>query len=355
MEKTSTIYEPVVIVSNSLFGGGAEKSMQALHNELLKEGVLSYLVALNRSEPIKQTVNTIMLNRNWKDGIRSTVTNFLDFKNTLKKINPKTIIINCELPELYISVLKSSNKRIICVEHTTYPWYQKRFLGKVVRILLRIRGVEWVTVIKDRDKIWFGKNAISYIPNPFLTKYDSNRVLRKKPSLVFVGGMKDNKRPEWVIEAGIQNNLNVDLYGDGPLKPILEEKYKKFSDQIVFHGFQPNLWQKLSANALVVVPSEFEGDGMVAMEAIISGNPIALAENEDLKRFKLGKDHYFKDISALCKIVKMYQESNFKELRASNFIKTNLESTRSLKKITKQWLEILTAVKQNKSDQERRI
>ena len=31
-----------------------------------------------------------------------------------------------------------------------------------------------------------------------------------------------------------------------------------------------------------------------------------------------------------------YQESNFKEFRASNFIKTNLESTRSLKKITKQ-------------------
>jgi len=334
-------YEPVVIVSNSLSGGGAEKSMAALHHEFLKEGVLSYLVALNRSAPFKETENIVILNRNWKDGIRSTVSNFLDFKNTVKSINPKTIIINCELPELYISLLKSSNKRIICVEHTTYPWHKKRFLGKVVRILLRIRKVQWVTVIKDRQEIWFGKNSIKYIPNPFLPKSETRKVLQRKPSLVFIGGMKDNKRPEWVIKAGIQNNLAVDLYGDGPLKLTLEKKYKKFSKQVVFHGFQSNLWQKLSANALVVVPSEFEGDGMVVMEAVISGNPITLAENEDLKRFKLGEIHYFKDISALCEIVKKHQKNNFKELKASNSIKNNLESSRSLKKITEEWLELL--------------
>lgn len=343
------INEPVVIISNSLSGGGAEKSMEALHNELIKEGVLTYLVALNKSTPIKNTANLVMLDRKWKDGIRSTVLNFLDFKNAIEKINPKTILVNCELPELYISLIKSSNKRIICVEHTTYPWFQKRFLGKVVRILLSIRKVEWITVIKGSDKIWFGNNAICYIPNPFLPESNTRRVLQRKPSLVFIGGMKDNKRPEWVIEAGLQNDLSVDLYGDGPLRLMLKEKYKDLSNQIVFHGFKSNLWQKLPANALVVVPSKFEGDGMVVMEAIIFGNPIVLAENEDLKRFKLRKVHYFKDISDLCKIVKKHQKNNFKELKASSFIKTNLESERSLEKITKEWLEILNADHLDKS------
>jgi len=337
----------IAIVSNATSGGGAEKSMMALHEEFLRAGLDSNFVALNKNLSANGVPKVTILNRRWKSGVRSTINNYFDFKKTIKSINPKILILNCELPELFGSLI-NFKAQIICVEHTTFPWHKKRNLGKIVRLMLRVKEVQWVTVIKGSKKIWFGKNAIAYIPNPYVALSKTNKPLSQPPSLTFIGGMKKNKRPEWVIEAGIKSDLRVHIYGDGPLKIILEEKYKNLTKNIKFYGFQVDIWETLSANTLVVVPSEFEGDGMVAMEAILSGSPVVLAENEDLKRFQLEDKHYFKDINQLCKIIKKYEKNNFKELIPSDFLISNLASARSLNIITIKWLELLAETSYNK-------
>jgi glycosyltransferase involved in cell wall biosynthesis len=335
----------IAIVSNATSGGGAEKSMMALHEEFLRVGLESNFVALNKNLPINGVPKVTILNRRWKSGVRATVNNYFEFKKTIKSIDPKILILNCELPELFGSLINFKGQ-IICVEHTTYPWHKKRNLGKIVRLILRIKKVQWVTVIKDNKKIWFGKNAIMHIPNPYVPLSKTNKLSTQPPSLVFIGGMKKNKRPEWVIEAGIKSNLKVHVYGDGPLKINLEEKYKNF-EKIKFYGFQLGIWETLPTNALVVIPSEFEGDGMVVMEAILSGSPIALAENEDLKRFQLDAKHYFKDINELCEVIKKHGKNNFNELIPSDSFKSNLMSTRSLNIITGKWLELITETNYN--------
>ena len=60
----------LAIVSNSISGGGAEKSMMAIHKSLLGSGVKSNLIALNRStdpknapfviEPVEETPTLII-------------------------------------------------------------------------------------------------------------------------------------------------------------------------------------------------------------------------------------------------------------------------------------------------------
>ena len=152
--------------------------------------------------------------------------------------------------------------------------------------------------------------------------------------------MKENKRPEWVIKAGIECNLKVYIYGDGPLKKTLEEKYKRFSNNIIFYGFKLDVWDIIPNNTLVVVPSEFEGDGMVVMEAILSGSPVVLAKNEDLKRFRLEEINYFENINELCLIVNMHKENGFKELIPSDSFIADLKSARSIIKVTEKWLEL---------------
>jgi len=336
----------IAIVSNATSGGGAEKSMMALHKEFLRAGLESNFVALNRNLPINGVPKVTILNRRWKSGVIATINNYFEFKKTIRSIDPKILILNCELPELFGSLINFKNQ-IICVEHTTFPWYKKRNLGRIVRLILKIKKVQWVTVVKDSKNIWFGKNAIAYIPNPYVTVSKTNKLLAQPPCLVFIGGIKKNKRPELVIEAGIKSNLKVNVYGDGPLKITLEEKYKNFTKSIKFYGFQLGIWETLPMNALVVIPSEFEGDGMVVMEAILSGSPVALAENEDLKRFQLDAKHYFKDISELCEIIKKYKKNNFKELIPSDSFKSNLMSARSLNIITGKWLELITETNYN--------
>jgi glycosyltransferase involved in cell wall biosynthesis len=337
----------IAIVSNATSGGGAEKSMMALHKEFLRAGLESNFVALNRNLPINGVPKVTILNRRWKSGVIATINNYFEFKKTIRSIDPKILILNCELPELFGSLINFKNQ-IICVEHTTFPWYKKRNLGKIVRLILRLKKVKWVTVIKDNKKIWFGKNAIAYIPNPYVPLSKTNKLSSQPPSLTFIGGMKKNKRPEWVIEAGIKSDLKVHVYGDGPLKIILEEKYKNLTKNIKFYGFQLGIWETLPVNALVVIPSEFEGDGMVAMEAILSGSPVALAENQDLKRFQLEDKHYFRDINQLCEIIKKYEKNNFKELIPPDSLKTNLSSARSLNTITTKWIELLSDISYTK-------
>ena len=338
---SSASYEPLVIVSNSLSGGGAEKSMLALHQEFLKKGISSYLITLNESMPVKDTENIKELNRNWKDGAWPTLLNFLDFKTLIAKINPKTIIVNCELPEFYVSLLKSRKRRIICVEHTSVPWHNKIAMGVFVRLLLRFKKVEWVTVINGKKEIWLSSNDSQYIANPYIGLANIVKVPEVKPSLAFIGGIKRNKMPEWVIEAGIKNSLSVHLYGEGQLKLNLEAKYSNTAHNINFHGFKTNVWELIPSNSLVVVPSEFEGDGMVIVEAIISRFPLVLAWNKDLIRFGLDKKHYFKTFNELVLIVEQNKKNNFKNLIvADEFVKT-LTDQRSLESIVSDWLSLL--------------
>ena len=338
---SSISYEPLVIVSNALSGGGAEKSMLALHQEFLKKGIISYLIVLNKTVSVNDVENIKELNRKWKDGLRSTLLNFLDFKNTIAKINPKTVIVNCELPELYISLLKSRKMRVICVEHTSVPWHNMRFIGVCVRLLLKYRKVEWVTVVRGKKEIWISSNISKYIANPYIGFSNNLKISEAKPSLVFIGGIKKNKRPDWVIEAGIINNLSVHLYGEGQLIQTLKAKYSNLVHNIEFHGFKSNVWDLIPSNSLVVVPSEFEGDGMVIIEAIISRFPLVLAWNKDLIRFGLEEKHYFKTFNELILIVEQNVKNNFKNLVVADEFVKSLNKQRSLELIVSDWISLL--------------
>jgi glycosyltransferase involved in cell wall biosynthesis len=333
-------FEPLVIVSNALAGGGAEKTMLALHQELITKGINCYLIALNQSIEIENIENIKILSRKWGGDFKSTLGNFLNFKNLVNQINPKTIIVNCELPELYISLLKSYKGRIICVEHTSIPWHKKRILGVFVRLLLKLRKVEWVTVIKGEREIWFNGKA-KYIPNPYIGSANFSRGLGINPSLVFIGGLKENKRPDWVIEAGIKNSIPVNIYGDGKLKFNLESKYSNPAWNIKFNGFKSNVWDLIPNNSLIVIPSEFEGDGMVVIEAIISKYPLLLSWNDDFMRFGLDSKHYFKTFNELEFLVEQNKKNNFINLVPDDRFIENLKKQRSLDSIVLDWLSFL--------------
>ena len=83
----------VTIVSNALTGGGAEISMYALHKSFLSQGFDCNLIALNESDANLLGLNTVSLNRRWKSGIFSTVSNFLQFRKVIKYIKSDLIFI----------------------------------------------------------------------------------------------------------------------------------------------------------------------------------------------------------------------------------------------------------------------
>jgi glycosyltransferase involved in cell wall biosynthesis len=328
------------IVSNAISGGGAEKSMLALHQSFLKSGMKSNLIALNQSIHSQAVPHVTELNRKWKSGLIGTWINYLDFKKSIKTLNPDILILNCELPELYGAIL-SHQCKIICVEHTTKPWTGKKLLGFFVRLLLRFKKVDWVTVVTTQEKIWHGRPVIASLPNPFVNHFSENRPTENNSVLTFVGGLKPNKHPEWVIKTGLSLELPVHIFGEGVLRTQLESRYQRYSGQINFFGFLPNPWSVISPNSLIIVPSEYEGDGMVVVEAVLSGNPILLRDNEDLRRFGFEDKHYFKNVADLTLNVRQNLETRFKNLVVSQSKTKDLQINRSLQRITGCWINLI--------------
>jgi hypothetical protein len=76
---------------------------------------------------------------------------------------------------------------------------------------------------------------------------------------------------------------------------------------------------------------------MVVFEAVLSNNPILLFNNDDLKRFKFDKRHYFSDFKELVTIINDNKMSNFQDLRVSKVIYKQLLEERSLNRVSDLW------------------
>jgi len=334
----------ILFVVNSFSGGGAENSVMAVTRNLREKGIPVWLCALNRnsSHDLADPSNGLyLLERRWKSGLIATVRNLLIFRRLLVDLRPEILIANCELPELYVALVAPSSSVLGVVEHTSQPWRGRRMLGRLVRTILRFRGANWVTVSPTDNKIWLGSNSPLHIPNPIETphKWESND--RTRTEIVFIGRLRAEKRPQWVIEASIQNRLRVDLYGDGDQREMLESQYVNTSNRVQFHGYVTNPWDQISLDSLIVVPSEYEGDGMVVAEAIIRNYSVLLADNSDLRRFNLPNSNYFKDQSELADKLAIWKESNREQFTIPEDVMNALIRERDLGEISNRWKAFL--------------
>lgn len=326
----------ILIISNSISGGGAERSMRTINQELGRLGFDSTLICLNNSGKDIGSKKEIILNRAWKSGPLGTYRNFRAFKKIVREENPQSIIVNCELPELFVALLPPHAAKVFCVEHTSLPWAGRRAMGLLVRILLRLRGAKWVTVNRNQAGIWpVGDNAI-YVPNPVdppLTSIDKQGANK----FVFIGRLRPEKGIETILEAISESNATIDVFGSGDLENQLREKY---SDVARFHGFNANAWQQIQRDQTLIVASEYEGDGIAIVEAILAGLPILLLDNNDLRRFQLPETNYFNDKSELVEKVLLAMH-NPDEFRVKPEKTLEYRSERSLENVARKWLHLL--------------
>ena len=328
----------VLIVSNSLSGGGAEVSMRELNREFLKQGLVSKLVCLNYVEGENAGENEVVLSRKWKSGIKATLNGLGEFREVISKENPTLIIVNCELPELYIALTNTNNKRIIAVEHTSLPWYNRRVLGRLVRFILRLKLISWVTVNSNQKSIWPYKSECFHIPNPLRAGTLEVHESKNLAPFVYIGRLRKEKDPEVMFAVGQQLKTQIEVFGDGELMEELSEKY---SDTCIFRGFISNPWAEIDLDQVVVVPSQFEGDGLVIVEAISRRQPLILRDNEDLRRFNLPDVNYFNSPESLNLKFRIALAEGVDTFKPSSAISFEYLSTRNIEAVVNTWKNYL--------------
>lgn len=333
----------IVFVVNSTSGGGAEVSAMTIFRELISVGYNVKVIAINQNQfrRDRESDSIIELGRRWKDGPFGTFSALIDFRRMLRKFSPELVVAHCELPEMFCAFMPISRTKLFAVEHTSNPWAGRKILGWLIRMILKYRQTEWITVNKSREKIWpFGTYPI-YIANPA----SKNLILdpqRIPETIAFIGRLREEKRPHWAINAAIENGIAIAVVGEGDYKPILMEEYANHQGLVNFYGFMENPWSLLSPDTLIVMPSEFEGDGLVAVEAIINGFPIVLANNQDLRRFELPVENYFTTEIELIEILNKVKEFGTQNFAIPKSIITNTQNERDIRTIAAEWVRVLS-------------
>jgi glycosyltransferase involved in cell wall biosynthesis len=155
---------------------------------------------------------------------------------------------------------------------------------------------------------------------------------------VFVGRLNHGKHPEIVALAAQQTDSTAEFFGNGPDMISLKENYEAAG--ITFHGFVNQPWSQISPKSIVIVASEFEGDGMNIVEAVANENPILLADNADLRRFNFPDVNFFRDINDLTSKINEVKMIGNKHLCIPDSIRLRVLSEREPNRVAEQWIEL---------------
>lgn len=343
----------ILIVANATNGGGAEKASMEIFQYLASREIEIYFCALNRASILTFQAHAdriYELNRYWKSGLLSTLSNYLSFNLLVKNLNPQAIVVNCELPELFVAFSLRKRIRLIAVEHTSRPWFGRKALGWVVRRILQAKNCEWVTVSGRDLNIWPTLTKAIHIPNPvrpsMTSKYLSTHkdAFSAEKSIAYVGRLRTEKRVDWALTAAINTNSRIDIFGDGPELERLRAIAAKNMELVIFHGFVKDPWAIMNPNALIIVPSQFEGDGLVVVEAILNNHSVLLADNQDFRRFHLPESHFFIDQLELESKLAAWNKNEELHYQVDPEVIARLRHNRNIERVGQEWSALLNAI-----------
>jgi glycosyltransferase involved in cell wall biosynthesis len=105
--------------------------------------------------------------------------------------------------------------------------------------------------------------------------------------LAYAGRLETNKGVAGLLDlfcalAPARPDLSLTLLGDGPLRPVLEQRaaHAGVGRRVRFAGEQPPeaLWRALASADVFVFPSRFETLGLAALEAMALGVPVVASD-----------------------------------------------------------------------------
>ena len=336
-----------LFVTNSLSGGGAERAINIAVNEIAKKNISVGLLVINDGprDLYAPKVPTFEVNRRWQSGFISLFFTFLKSYYLVLRIRPKVLVLNCDLPE-FIGAFLFGPWKIVVVEHVPKPWSDRLTLGRIIRKILRFRGASWV-VVSDHLSPWLnGDLEKTHIPNAIFENQDETLKLISSGDdvkrLIFIGRLtKLQKQPHWMLDISENSNIPVVFYGDGLFKEDLISNSQARNLNASFNGFVSNPWNEISSGDLLIVPSAWEGDGLVVVEALSRGVPILLNSIDDLIRFGLPEKHYCSSPEDFRLRILEYKK-NLTALVADTDIANKIISGRNPEVVATKWINFLT-------------
>ena len=233
-----------------------------------------------------------------KNILLSFLLNF-QINQLIKKYNLKIVHFHCGPGGIIL--IRKPKAKMICTVHHTYFQQQKFVPGqkwkKIFYYLEKLMyqkadkiicvSQDTASVLKKEYQIKKSKTAV--IPNGVNLSYFEplKNIKKESKGLIFVGRLDKRKGIDWLIEAVplIKRKIpRVKLFvaGGGKFRNELEKEVvnHKLEKNIVFLGFirDEELSEWYNRAEATIIPSVFEGFGIIAIESMACGTPV-LATN----------------------------------------------------------------------------
>lgn len=193
-----------------------------------------------------------------------------------------------DFPKLVMTEHSTDNKRrhIRCFK-TIERWIYKEY-DSIIAISKETKDalVSWLDVetidskcivIENGVELKRYQNANYYSRNEIFTNIKNDDIL-----LCMVGTIKALKNHELMINimASLPQKYKLLIVGEGPLKEKISEmvRKKKLVSRVKFLGFRADVPEIIKTSDVIVIPSKWEGFGLVAVEAMACGKPVIASD-----------------------------------------------------------------------------
>lgn len=282
----------IVQVITEPTGGGAEMIVREMHKGLLARGIDSRVIFLANQKGVKvdEGEEALPLGQ-----LRSPLTVF-ELRRAfvaLKTTVPRLIVHSHLTWPLYITPWAAAGMNIpLCyTEHSTTNRRRSIELLRYVEpaIYRRYSRVFCVSAaVKDSLQEWLGGRKATIrtevIENGSrLLEYKGDRAVSKRMRLVSVGSLNRRKGFEWSLRAVATLRDIVESYtivGEGPDRAYFEAIIRELGigDIVRLVGWSDDLVPYYHAADVLLVPSLWEGFGLVCVEGMSTGLPVIASD-----------------------------------------------------------------------------
>ena len=303
----------IVNIISSTKGGGAELLVRELHKIYISRNLSAYAIYSTGS------VEGLLKNEKVLGISPRSPINILRIRKILKQLSTSTreeliVYVHLTWPLLYVALasLGLSNIKLIYTEHSTNNkrrripllWLlERRLYARYAYIICISQGV------RDALAKWVG----SRIAERLVTIPNGSRIYSlterptlegRLPRLVSVGSLSSRKNFATAIRAVARIRQEVDSYtiiGEGPERSRLEHiiQNEKLEGKVHLVGWSDAIETYLHSADIQLIPSLWEGFGLVAVEGMSTGLPV-VASNVDGLREVL--DESTPSVTLICRV-----------------------------------------------------
>lgn len=278
----------VLFVVNSLGKGGAERVVVNIANKMAEEGNSIFIITFDSEISYTMNENIEIINiQKSKNKLLKYIKTIIDFNKIIGSLerDKKFDVITSHLPfSNLICRLSSVRQRSIHVIHGVYSMYEARgkmllsiilkFLydgGKVVTVS---NGVKAEMLSRYNLKPEYIKTIYNPIDIEKIKKLSNEKVDFNDKYLMYCGRLEEVKQPQIAIEAFAKGEFykqhKLIILGDGSMKGDLISLCKKYKveDNVVFLGWENNVYKWMKNCEMLMVTSKFESFSMAIVEAL---------------------------------------------------------------------------------------